>query len=382
MFSESCGSARYAQTCPLLDRYHVHHNVRHRFGDGNRYQASCSVTHAGPSRFVSRSFDGLDVTLRKLSVARGRGWILFSLLTCLTACTSNRSHEPQVIPPSTVVSEKTNVSRPIVALVLGGGALRGFAHVGVIKTLEAHAIRPDLIVGTSAGSLVGALYASGFSAIELENIAFELERANLVDYSFLGFGFIKGEALQEFVNERLNGRPIESLKIPFAAVATDFQTGQVKVFNRGNTGMAVRASSSIPGVFHPVIINGQHYVDGSLASPIPVCVARQLGADFVIAVDVWYIPQDTPIHNLFNTPFQMFHIMARALSAHQINAADVAIKPNFAGAGEVSFSNKQALIQAGEVAALDALAEIKMLLAVKMQPSSTKVVANGCPPIN
>jgi len=206
-----------------------------------------------------------------------------------------------------------------------------------------------------------------------------MERKELVDYSLGWFGLIKGEALQEYVNEHLHRRPIEGLQISFAAVATDFQTGQLKVFNHGDPGMAVRASSSIPGLFHPVVIDGRRYVDGGLVSPIPVCVARHLGADFVIAVDVWYTPQRTSISNPLNIPFQIVHIVGQALSAHQIKAADVAIRPNIAG--DVSFSNKQALIQAGEEAAIGALPEIKTLLAVGKQPAN-QALASVCPPMN
>jgi NTE family protein len=192
-----------------------------------------------------------------------------------------------------------------------------------------------LIVGVSAGSFVGAFYAAGYRAEELEQLALGVERKELVDYSLGWFGLIKGQALQEYVNEHLNRRPMEALQIPFAVVVTDFQTGRLKVLNRGDTGIAVRASSSIPGLFHPVVIDGRRYVDGSLVSPIPVCVARQMGADFVIAVDVWYAPHQTSIDNPLNIPFQTIHIMAQALSAHQIQAADVAVKPKIGG--DVSF---------------------------------------------
>lgn len=254
-----------------------------------------------------------------------------------------------------------------------------FAHVGVIKVLEEHGIRPDLIVGVSAGSFVGALYAAGYQGKDLERLALQVERKELVDYSLAWFGLIKGQALQEYVNEHLNHRPIEALQIPFAVVVTDFQTGQLKVFNRGDTGMAVRASSSIPGWFHPVVIDGRRYVDGSLTSPIPVCVARHLGADIVIAVDVSYAPEQTSIGNPLNIPFQTMHIMAQALSAHQIKAAEIAIRPTIPG--DVSFGDKPALIRAGEEAASLALPEVKALLTIgKRSPS--QAIASACPPMN
>ena len=304
---------------------------------------------------------------------------LLCILLTLVSCASAPPNPEYVGPPSAAPIELERSSRFRVALVLGGGALRGFAHVGVIKVLEEHGIRPDLIVGVSAGSFVGALYAAGYQAEDLERLALGVERGELVDYSLRWFGLIKGQALQEYVNEHLNRRPIEALQIPFAVVATDFQTGQLNVFNRGDTGMAVRASSSIPGWFHPVVIDGRRYVDGSLVSPIPVCVARHMGADFVIAVDVSYAPEQTSISNPLNIPFQTMHIMVQALSAHQIKAADVAIRPKIAG--DVSFGNKQALIRAGEEAAIRALPEIETLLTVRKQ-SPSQVFASVCPSIN
>jgi NTE family protein len=307
---------------------------------------------------------------------------LLCVLLTLVGCASAPRKAGDVVPPSTGPIELERSSRPTLALVLGGGALRGFAHVGVVKVLEEHGIRPDLLVGTSAGSFVAALYAAGYQAQELEQLALNMERRQLVDYSLWWFGLVKGEALQDYVNEHVNRRPIEALQIPFAAVATDFQTGQLKVLNRGDTGMAVRASSSIPGLFHPVVIDGRRYVDGSLVSPIPVCVARHMGADLVIAVDVWYPPEQTALNNPLNIPFQMMHIMAQALSAHQIKAADVAIRPDIRAAGEVSFNSKRALIAVGEKAALAAVPQIKRLLASHQAHTGTQASARGCPPMN
>jgi NTE family protein len=304
---------------------------------------------------------------------------LLCVLLVLSACTSAPHKVERVIAPSTAPTEPKSSANRKVAFVLGGGAARGFAHVGAIKVLEAHGIRPDLIVGTSAGSFVGALYAAGHSAQQLEQIALETQRRELVDYSLGWFGLIKGEALQEYVDKHIDRRPIEALPTAFAAVATDFQTGQLKIFNRGDVGMAVRASSSIPGVFHPVVIDGRRYVDGSLVSPLPVCVARHLGADFVIAIDVWYPPQHTSISNPLNIPFQIVHIMAQALSAHQAEAADVAIKPNIGG--DISFSDKQTLINAGERAANAALPEIKAQLADSSRPHR-RAASNACPPLH
>ena len=152
--------------------------------------------------------------------------------------------------------------------------------------LEAQGIVPDIVVGTSAGSLVGALYASGYNGFELQRIGLQLEDSVITDWSLPDRGFLKGEALQRFVNQNVQNRPLEKLNKPFGAVATDLQSGEAITFRTGNTGTAVRASSSVPGVFQPVSINGRDYVDGGLVSPVPVRAARTMGADVVIAVDI------------------------------------------------------------------------------------------------
>jgi len=182
-----------------------------------------------------------------------------------------------------------------IALVLGVGAARGFAHVGVIKALEAQGIFPDIVVGTSAGSLVGALYAAGNNGFALQKLALEMTEAAISDWAVPLFsqssGVLKGEAVQLYVNRAVNNQPIEKLKISFGAVATDLHTGQAILFRRGNTGSAVRASSAVPGVFQPVRIGSKQYVDGGLVSPVPVSFARKMGADFVIAVNISAQPE-------------------------------------------------------------------------------------------
>jgi len=251
---------------------------------------------------------------------------------------------------------------PKIALVLGGGAARGFAHIGVIKTLEAHGIVPDMVVGTSAGSVVGALYAGGYSGFELQKIAFQLEQDSVGDWVLPDRGFIKGEMLQNFINKALQNRSIERLNKPFAAVTTELQTGEMAVFRRGNTGMAVRASSSIPGVFQPVKIDGKEYVDGGLVSPIPIRAARGMGADVVIAVDISGKPKNAKLNDTIDIFLQTFNIMGQTIGRYELAEADVVIKPQTGTIGATEFDQKHLAIMEGEKAALAALPLIRSKL--------------------
>lgn len=203
---------------------------------------------------------------------------------------------PQPAPVAPVVIDK----RPVVGIALGSGATRGFAHVGVLNALERNGIVPDIVVGTSAGAVTGVLYAGGIRGERLEDVALQLRRAQLADWSYTGRGLIRGVALQNFINARLGNRRIEELETVFAATATDLDSGALVVFTRGDAGLAVRASSTIPGLVNPVTINGRDYVDGGLVTKVPVQIARQLGADFVIAVDVSRPPREhVPLDNAF-----------------------------------------------------------------------------------
>ena len=252
-----------------------------------------------------------------------------------------------------------------IGLALGGGAAKGFAHIGVIKMLEASGIHPDVVAGTSAGSVVGALYASGMDAFALQQTAFGLDEAKIRDVRLFSGGLVQGKALEDYVNLLVNHRPVERLKLPFAAVATELETGQRTVFVRGNTGQAVRASSSVPGVFEPVAIRGKHYVDGGVVSPIPVDAARQLGADFVIAVDISASPDGGNPQGMLNIVGQSIIIMGRQLARQEIARADVVIRPDLGGIGPADFEQKDLAILAGEKAALAAIPEIRARLAAR-----------------
>ncbi|MBC3872325.1 patatin-like phospholipase family protein [Undibacterium flavidum] len=254
--------------------------------------------------------------------------------------------------------------RPVkIGLALGGGAARGFAHIGVIKVLEAQGIVPDLVVGTSAGSVVGAMYAAGNNGFTLQKMALEMDEATISDWSLPFFskssGVLKGEALQNYVNKMVGQSSIEKLKKPFGAVATDLNTGTPILFQRGNTGLAVRASSSVPGVFQPVKINERYYVDGGLVSPVPVRFAREMGADIVIAVNISSAPEGQSATSSLEVLMQTFTIMGQSLNQFELKNADVVIKPDLPTMKGSDFNGRNLAILAGEKAALALIPELK-----------------------
>ena len=250
-----------------------------------------------------------------------------------------------------------------IGLALGGGAARGFAHIGVIKALEAQGIVPDIIVGTSAGAVVGALYASGLSGFQLQKVAMDMEEGQLGDWSLPDRGVFKGEALQNFVNRSVANRPLEKLPRSFAVVTTDLKSGESVLFRTGNTGMAVRASSAVPGVFQPVSINGHEYVDGGLVSPIPVRAVRSLGANFVIAVDISVNPRDARTASTLDVLLQTFAIMGQSIGRFEKTEADIVIRPITADLPATDFAGRHRAVLEGEKATAAVMSEIKERLA-------------------
>jgi NTE family protein len=272
-------------------------------------------------------------------------------------------------PPPTPVAAPTPapappvVRKPKIGLALGGGAARGFAHIGVIKMLESQGIVADYVVGTSAGAVVGSLYAGGYDAFAMQKIAVQLDEKIFADWTVGGRGLLKGEALQEFINQNLNRRPLEKLNKPFATVATDLNTGERVVFRTGDTGMAVRASAAVPGVFQPTQFRGKSYVDGGLVSPVPVQAAREMGADFVIAVDISSRPEGQPVDSLTAIIWQTTTIMGGLIGKTEMKDADVVIRPNLPYVKSWDFTARHDAMLEGEKAALAALPGIKQKLA-------------------
>lgn len=265
------------------------------------------------------------------------------------------------VPPPPVVATRP----PRLGLALGGGAARGFAHVGVIQVLEQAGIRPDLVVGTSAGSLVAALYASGMNAAELERAALAMEEATLTDWTlpFVGRGVLRGEALTRYVRKAVNGKLIEQMQIPLGVLATDLSNGQGIVFRRGDTAQAVRASSAVPGVFSPVGIAGREYVDGGLVAPVPVRQAREMGAEVVLAIDISSAPDGNRADGSLEVLLQTFAIMGQSINRHELADADVVVRPALKGVGSADFAARKRSIEAGRAAMKAALPQLQAQLA-------------------
>jgi len=295
--------------------------------------------------------------------------LMAALAAGLAAC---QTAPPAPMPPPVVVAPPlpaasavplTPPRPPRIGLALGGGAARGFAHIGVIQVLEENGIKPDLVVGTSAGSLVAALYASGKSGQEMTSMAQTMDEGSITDWAFPTRGLIRGEALARYVREQTGNKPIEAMKLPLGIVATDLDSGLPILFQRGDTGIAVRASSSVPAVFQPVRIGTREYVDGGLVSPVPVRFARQMGAEMVIAVDISSPPDGNATGDVMKMLLQTFAIMGKSINQFELRDADIVVRPALAGVSSADFSARLRAIQAGREVAQRLLPEIRSRLA-------------------
>jgi NTE family protein len=303
----------------------------------------------------------------------GMKWMKHSLglglcLAMISGCTSTP------VPSAPIIQVQPR--QPIIALALGGGGAKGFAHVGVIKVLESHGIHPQIITGTSAGSFVGSLYASGMTSYQLQETATALKESDIRDITLSSQGFIIGQKLQDYVNRQVRNKLIEQFPIRFAAVATQLETGQKTIFTRGNVGQAVRASCSIPNIFIPALIAGKRYVDGGLVSPIPVIAARQMGADIVIAVDISARPKAGQSNSVFGVFDQTLNIMGQQGIDKELSQANVVITPNVGSVGILDLNSRQQSILEGERAAQVQLAAIdRVIAAFKASPAAKQAPA-------
>ena len=265
--------------------------------------------------------------------------LLYPLTALLLAgCATTPFNHTAADAPYAAPLQRMSKTQPVVGLVLGAGGSRGFAHVGVLKALEQAGIEVDVIVGVSSGAVVAALHAGGMRAAELEANALAIEDNDLLDFTLFGPGVIEGGRLQAYINDMLHNRPIEALQKPFAVIAAERETSRMMIFNRGNTGLAVRASASVPKLFWPVLIRGTEYVDGGVANRVPASVARQMGADIVIAVDVSW------------------------RGSSEAQQADVVIRPQTIRTRITDFSQKVANLAAGEEAAREVVPQVRELL--------------------
>ena len=267
---------------------------------------------------------------------------------------------------ASVPARPHRASRPAVALVLGGGGCRGYGHIGFLKGLEERGLRPDLVIGASVGSLVGALYAAGIHPLQLERIGGQMSTNTFRNWVFPRLGVFGGGRIAEFVRIHVKVQAIEALPIRFAAVATDLQSGREVVFDRGDLGVAVQASTSLPGLIEPVRINGRHYVDGNISSPVPVAIARGLGAERVVAVDVTFPPEQADLRDPFDALYQAFSILTRRLAIEDRRKADLAIEPPIPVHNDMSPATLAAVVAAGRDAAIDAMPALERLFSVSM----------------
>jgi NTE family protein len=305
-------------------------------------------------------------------LANGRRFLTplagLALMALLAACQTAPLAPPvvpPVMPPVVVVPDlppvvvKPPPRPPRIGLALGGGAARGFAHIGVIQVLEEAGIKPDLVVGTSAGSLVAALYASGKTGAEMATLAAAMDEGSITDWAFPTRGLIRGEALARYVRDNTGARSIEQMRLPLGIVATDLDSGAAILFQRGDTGAAVRASSAVPAMFQPVKIGSREYVDGGLVSPVPVRFARQMGAEMVIAIDISSPPDGNNTGDLMKMLLQTFAIMGKSINQFELRDADVVLRPLLLGVGSADFTVRLKAIQAGREVALKQLAELR-----------------------
>jgi NTE family protein len=287
----------------------------------------------------------------------------------VAGCATVPPATPPVVaaPPAPAARPPAPPKPPKFGLALGGGAARGFAHVGVIQVLEEAGLRPDLVVGTSAGSLVAALYASGRTGAQLQQAAESMDEAAITDWTLPLFnrGMLRGEALARYVNTLVSNRLLEQMPLPLGIVATRLDTGEGVLFRRGDTGTAVRASSAVPAVFLPVRISGVEYVDGGLVAPVPVRYARQMGAEVVLAVDISASPEGNPASDTLQMLLQTFAIMGRSINRWELQEADLVVRPALVGVGSADFASRRRSIEAGRAAMTRLLPQLKAAIAAK-----------------
>lgn len=250
-----------------------------------------------------------------------------------------------------------------VALVLGGGGCRGYSHIGVLRGLEKHGLKPNLVVGASVGALVGSLYAAGMTPAQLERAGAGASHNMLRAWVFPRLGVFGGARIRRFVEKQVGRRTIESLPMRFAAAATDLRSGEARLFAKGDLGLAVQASASAPGLLEPVRIDGALYAEAALSSPVPVDAARGLGAARVLAVDVSFPPEQADLDDPIDALYQGFSILTRRLALEERARADLALEPPIPPHQDMKPATLKAITDAGERAVDAALPRLRALFA-------------------
>lgn len=251
--------------------------------------------------------------------------------------------------------------RPKVGLALGSGAAKGYAHIGVIKVLEKHGIPIDIITGSSIGSLIGALYASGVKVDYIESLAYHIKRRHFVDITFPRLGLIAGNKIEEMLRLLTKNRNFDELNIPLGVVATDLKSKRLVLLKEGNVALAVRASIAIPGIFCPVMADGMVLVDGGVLERVPGRAAREMGADVVIGVELGF-SAGTSLSNIYDIIFQTFEVMGREIQFLKNYDCDVLITPNLESVNPLAFSEPEKCIKEGIRAAEAVLPQILTII--------------------
>jgi NTE family protein len=261
---------------------------------------------------------------------------------------------------------------PQLGLALGGGFARGIAHIGVLKVLEEAQIPVRFVAGTSVGALIGAIYCSGLSVAELEEIAFRVRSRHIAQWTLSRLGIASNQRMAVFLHRILKQQTFEDLKIPLAVVATDFATGEAVSFRSGPLIDAVRASCAYPGMFLPVEVNGRLMVDGMLAHPVPSVPLREMGARRVLSISLKGGLNASGPRHVFDVIGQSFSIALEHTSRVWRGASDLVVEPDVSGFAYDDFARAGEMIQAGEVAMRQALPQLKAWFAAEQPAPRTQ----------
>ncbi|WP_333913157.1 patatin-like phospholipase family protein [Vibrio coralliirubri] len=287
-----------------------------------------------------------------------KSFIVTLVTLSLMACSTPNVYNDLNATPSTETGEHE------LGIAFGGGGVRGFMHLGVIKALAEEGIAPDVVSGTSAGSIAATLYASGLSYEEMELAIEKVGMSDIADFVFSSKGLVNGKNLSEWINSQVTYDDLSDMPMPVALTATNLTSRETVIIRSGNPGHAVQTSSTIPGAFVPVENQGDILIDGGIFSVVPVYAAKDLGAKKVIAVDIYCHNQITPEVSASKITLAAFRMQSCRLSEQELNSADVVIRPDYEPSGSAAFNEKEQAIQAGYLAAKEAMPEIKAMLSI------------------